>query len=261
MATRKDQAYNSSLGVVAKRFQEIVLSSSLERQAFLNELNDSPLSKDGILIAGLGNPGSKYANNRHNIGFLIVDRLCDFLGITMEQIPRFRAACATIPTHHIHIIQPQTFMNLSGEAIVEIMRFFKLQQLLVVHDELDIPFGAIRYKFGGSSGGHNGLKSIDLMLQSNAYARLRFGIAESSTPQIDSTIPKSNLTKQNVISFVLGDFPNDHKDELNTLINHSVRSLLFFLQTRDFKAMQNFFTLSKSKLCPFKAQNNTRDGV
>lgn len=192
-----------------------------------------------LLIAGLGNPGDKYAQNRHNIGFIIIDRLCECLGITLETSSKFCAHIATLAPH-IHIAKPQTFMNLSGSSIATIASFYKINQLCIAHDELDLPLGAIRYKLGGSSGGHNGLKSIDSELNRQDYMRLRFGIKES-LPQAAQT-PKH----KQVIDFVLGDFSMP-QEQLYKLVDESVRGLLFFIITRDFTATQSHFTISKPK--------------
>ena len=184
-----------------------------------------------LLIAGLGNPGDKYAQNRHNIGFIIIDRLCECLGITLEISNKFCAHIATLAPH-IHIAKPQTFMNLSGSSIATIASFYKINQLCIAHDELDLPLGAIRYKLGGSSGGHNGLKSIDSELNRQDYIRLRFGIKEN-LPQAAQT-PKH----KQVIDFVLGDFSLP-KEQLLELVDESVRGLLFLIITRDFTATQS----------------------
>lgn len=192
-----------------------------------------------LLIAGLGNPGDKYAQNRHNIGFIIIDRLCECLGVTLETSSKFCAHIATL-TPHIHIAKPQTFMNLSGSSIATITSFYKINQLCIAHDELDLPLGAIRYKLGGSSGGHNGLKSIDSELNRQDYIRLRFGIKEN-LPQAAQT-PKH----KQVIDFVLGDFSLP-KEQLLELVDESVRGLLFFIIERDFAALQSHFTISKPK--------------
>ena len=195
-------------------------------------------AQEPLLIAGLGNPGDRYAQNRHNIGFIIIDRLCECLGLELEASNRFYAHIATL-TPHIHIAKPQTFMNLSGNSIAAITSFYKISQLCITHDELDLPLGAIRYKLGGSSGGHNGIKSIDSALNRQDYMRLRFGIKES--------LPETQASKhKQIIDFVLGDFSLP-KEQLLELVDESVRGLLFFIIARDFTALQSHFTISKPK--------------
>lgn len=180
-----------------------------------------------ILIAGLGNPGAKYEHTRHNIGFDVLDCLADALRIKFEPFTKFDAHIARAPSQEIFLIKPQTFMNLSGNAIAPMMNFYKITTLLTIHDDLDIPLGSIRFKKGGSSGGHNGLKSIDNTF-GNDYYRLRFGIGRSEK------IP--------VIDYVLQKFTPQEKDKLTALIEHCVKSLEFFIDTQDFIATQNRFT-------------------
>lgn len=180
-----------------------------------------------ILIAGLGNPGVKYQYTRHNIGFDILDSLASALGIKFESSTKFNALVAKLPSKEIYLIKPQTFMNLSGVAIAPMMNFYKITTLLVVHDDLDLPLGCIRFKKGGSSGGHNGLKSIDNTF-GNDYYRLRFGISRSEK------IP--------VIDYVLQKFTVEESDKLPPLIEHCIKSLEFFANTQDFLSTQNKFT-------------------
>lgn len=180
-----------------------------------------------ILIAGLGNPGVKYQYTRHNIGFDILDSLASALGIKFESSTKFNALVAKLPSKEIYLIKPQTFMNLSGIAIAPMMNFYKITTLLVVHDDLDLPLGCIRFKKGGSSGGHNGLKSIDNTF-GNDYYRLRFGISRSEK------IP--------VIDYVLQKFTVEESDKLPPLIEHCIKSLEFFANTQDFLSTQNKFT-------------------
>lgn len=213
--------------------------AALSARSLLAEYLPQIREQGPLLIAGLGNPGDKYAQNRHNIGFIIIDRLCECLGVTLETSSKFCAHIATL-TPHIHIAKPQTFMNLSGSSIATITSFYKINQLCIAHDELDLPLGAIRYKLGGSSGGHNGLKSIDSELNRQDYIRLRFGIKEN-LPQAAQT-PKH----KQVIDFVLGDFSLP-KEQLLELVDESVRGLLFFIIERDFAALQSHFTISKPK--------------
>ena len=129
-------------------------------------------------------------------------------------------------------------MNHSGSSIAAIASFYKINQLCIAHDELDLPLSTIRYKLGGSSGGHNGLKSIDSALHRQDYVRLRFGIKEAPA-QDQAQIPKH----KQVIDFVLGDFTLPHTT-LMELVDKSVRGLLFFIITRDFAALQSHFSHS-----------------
>ena len=132
------------------------------------------------LIVGLGNPGKEYADTRHNAGFQWVDRLAEILHITLKPEMRFHGRCA-----HIHqkdtdlwLLEPQTYMNASGRSVVAVCQFYKIQtdEMIVIHDELDLPPGSAKLKKGGGLGGHNGLKDIAAKLGTQDFWRLRIGV-------------------------------------------------------------------------------------
>lgn len=127
------------------------------------------------LIVGLGNPGGEYADNRHNVGFWFVDRLARDLKATLAPQGKFFGRVARVD--ELWLLQPTTFMNRSGQAVAALARFYKIaaDEILVVHDELDLPPGSIRLKQGGGNGGHNGLKDIQAQLSPDFW-RLRLGI-------------------------------------------------------------------------------------
>ena len=139
-----------------------------------------PASAPLRLIAGLGNPGAEYAQTRHNAGFWWLDKLAQSLGVSLKPEPRFQALVgrALLPGGEILLAAPQTFMNASGRALGALAHFFKIppEQILVVHDELDLMPGTAKLKFGGGHGGHNGLKDIKQVLGSAEFWRLRIGI-------------------------------------------------------------------------------------
>ena len=165
-----------------------------------------------LLIAGLGNPGPRYAQNRHNIGFMAVDEIFRRHSFSKWQ-KKFQAEIAdgTIDGEKVLLIKPQTFMNLSGQSIGEAMRFYKLQlaDLVVIYDELDLPAGKLRIKTGGGSGGHNGIKSTDAHLQgllgSKDYRRIRLGIGHPGAKEL-------------VHNHVLGDFAKADQKWLDPLL-------------------------------------------
>ena len=130
------------------------------------------------LIVGLGNPGVEYAETRHNAGFWFCERLADTLGVRFAHESRFHGLVANARDAGMWLLMPQTFMNRSGQAIGALARFYRIEpaEILVVHDELDIPPGQLRLKFGGGLGGHNGLKDTSAHLNTNDYWRLRIGI-------------------------------------------------------------------------------------
>lgn len=132
------------------------------------------------LIAGLGNPGAEYAQTRHNAGFWWLDKLARSFAASLKPEPRFQALVGRVPLPggEILLAAPQTFMNASGRALGALAHFFKIppEQILVVHDELDLMPGTVKLKFGGGHGGHNGLKDIKRVLGSAEFWRLRIGI-------------------------------------------------------------------------------------
>lgn len=160
-----------------------------------------------LLIAGLGNPGPRYAKQRHNIGFMAADAIArrqSFSGWSSK----FKAQIAegSIGDEKILLIKPQTFMNLSGEAVGQALRFYKLttSDLIVIYDELDLQPGKVRIKTGGGSGGHNGIKSIDAHCGKD-YRRLRLGIGHPGH-------------KERVNTHVLGDFAKSDRQWLDPLL-------------------------------------------
>ncbi len=148
-----------------------------------------------FLIAGLGNPGAKYAHNRHNIGFLAAERLADtFRASPWSKKFQGEVCEARLKDDRLFLLKPHTFMNLSGESVGAAARFYKIapENVIVLYDELDLPIGKLRVKQGGGHGGHNGLKSIDAHL-GKEYRRVRIGIGRPEH-------------KDAVTNYVLGDF-------------------------------------------------------
>lgn len=160
------------------------------------------------VIAGLGNPGSKYAGNRHNIGFMAADAIHRRHGFSGWS-RKFKAEIAEgeIAGERVLLIKPQTFMNLSGEAVGEAMRFYKLKpdDIVVLYDELDLPPGKVRVKVGGGHGGHNGIKSLDAHCGKD-YRRVRLGIGHPGS-------------KEQVHNHVLGDFAKADRTWLEPLLD------------------------------------------
>jgi PTH1 family peptidyl-tRNA hydrolase len=140
------------------------------------------VADDRFLVVGLGNPGPRYAATRHNAGFLVVDLLADRIGGRFKahksssgRADVLEGRLAGVP---VVLAKPRSYMNESGGPVVSVARFFKipLERIVVVHDELDLPFGALRLKLGGGDGGHNGLRSVSAALGAKDYLRVRFGI-------------------------------------------------------------------------------------
>lgn len=161
------------------------------------------------MVAGLGNPESKYDGTRHNIGFAVVDRLADRASaIIGDKKFKARVGRGRIAGEDVLFIQPQTYMNLSGESVGPALGFYKLKtrQLIVVHDELDKPFGRIELKDGGGHGGHNGLRSLKRHLPDDRFARIRVGIGRPP-PEWDPA------------DYVLSRFSNQEQTELPEVID------------------------------------------
>ncbi|GJI92897.1 aminoacyl-tRNA hydrolase [Duganella hordei] len=149
------------------------------------------------LIVGLGNPGPEYEQTRHNAGFWLVDNLANDVGARLQRETKYNAlmARASVAGQEVYLLEPQTYMNRSGQSVGALCRFFKIapDEVLVVHDELDLMPGTVRLKKGGSSGGHNGLKDITAALGTQDYWRLRLGIGH----------PRTLSLQQQVADFVL----------------------------------------------------------
>ena len=135
------------------------------------------------LVIGLGNPGEEYKNNRHNIGFIILDKIAESLSVDFDNHKK-KSLYARGKKGDIQyiLLKPQTFMNLSGESAIYISKFFNVsvEDIFVIYDDMDLPFGTFKIKKGGSSGGHNGIKSLIAQLQSEDFFRIRIGIGRPS---------------------------------------------------------------------------------
>jgi PTH1 family peptidyl-tRNA hydrolase len=167
------------------------------------------------LVVGLGNPGREYAGHRHNAGFLVAERLAGAVGIPLGQSKfQGRFGQGDLGRTRVVLLLPETFMNASGEAVSAAARFYKVppEDLLVVHDELDLPFGRLQLKKGGGTGGHNGLESIVEHLGTADFARLRFGIGK----------PQGRNAKERVVGHVLHDFSAEEREQLPGLVDRAV---------------------------------------
>ena len=174
-----------------------------------------------ILFVGLGNPSPGSHDNRHNIGFKIIDAINQKFGLS-KQKPKFKGLLTTgnISNKKIYAIKPLTFMNNSGICIRELIEYFKIdaEDVVVFHDDLDINLGKIKAKFGGSDAGHNGIASIDKFI-GKEYSRVRIGIGN----------PKS---KANASDYVLNDFSEDEKEELEKITNNIIDSLSILIDKK-----------------------------
>jgi len=163
------------------------------------------------LIVGLGNPGTKYQLTRHNIGFLFIDALVEAFAGERKYKSEFKAETQKlkIGDHSVIVCKPQTFMNLSGDSVQPLLQYYNLtpEDLLVVHDEVDLPFGQLRFQTARGHGGHNGIRHIHQMLASDAYARLRLGVGR----------PPEGSSME-VHQWVLSNFSADERARMTELL-------------------------------------------
>ena len=167
-----------------------------------------------LLLVGLGNPNPNNTNNRHNVGFLVIDEINKKFKLS-KQKPKFKGLLTTgnINDQKVYAIKPLTFMNSSGICIKELIEYFKIEvkDVFVFHDDMDIDTGKAKVKFGGTSAGHNGIESIDKNIGKN-YSRVRIGIGR----------PKNNSTS---VDHVLDNFSNEEKDNVEAVTKNIIESL------------------------------------
>lgn len=184
------------------------------------------------IICGLGNPGREYERHRHNIGFQVLDALAARWKAPITG-NKFNAelATASFASQKVLLLKPQTFMNISGQSLAAAANFYKVpvEEVLVVHDELDLPFGRLQLKPGGGSGGHNGLKSIAESWGEQDYARLRFGIGRPPAPGPDR-----------VVGHVLSNFSEEEQPLLPPVIVRAVEGCELWARDGMQKAMNAF---------------------
>lgn len=178
------------------------------------------------LIVGLGNPGNKYSNTRHNIGWMCIENFVRSLDLKWKE--KFKAYYSewSFGDKKVFFLLPQTYMNLSGDSVVPAASFFKIDvpNILVIHDELDLPFGSMAFKSSGGHAGHNGLRSIIASLGKNDFCRLRLGIGRPPHPSYE------------VSDFVLSSFDELERAHLTDFLNHSKQALTCYLENGIAKA-------------------------
>ncbi len=180
------------------------------------------------IIAGLGNPGNDYAHTRHNVGFWFIDQLVSHYHLNLKNESKFSGEIAKLESSagNIWLLKPTTFMNRSGQAIARLAQFYKIkpEQILVIHDELDLPPGIVKLKKGGGHGGHNGLRDSIAQLGSKDFYRLRLGIGHPGS-------------KERVVGFVLGKTPQSEQLLIESAISKALDSMDIILQGNMQKAM------------------------
>tara|TARA_B100001939_G_scaffold87810_1_gene75265 strand:+ start:367 stop:951 length:585 start_codon:yes stop_codon:yes gene_type:complete len=192
------------------------------------------LSNDTILFVGLGNPGEKHKNNRHNVGFMALDCLAAFHKFGRSRTKFLgRTAMGSLDERKLISFKPQTFMNESGRAVREASNFYKIgpERIIVFHDELDLPFGQVRVKKGGGHAGHNGLKSIDENIGTD-YFRIRIGISHPGE-------------KEKVTGHVLGDLSKEDAETLQKILTSIAENISTLIEGDEKKFQKNILQFKK----------------
>lgn len=181
------------------------------------------------IVIGLGNPGKKYENTRHNVGFMVIDKLAETYGISISKL-KFKALIGEgkIGTKKVVLVKPQTYMNLSGEAVREIFNFYKEEpeKLLLIYDDLDTGLGNIRIRKKGSAGTHNGMRSVVSQLGFSDFPRIRIGIGSNGEKEI--------------VDFVIGNFSKDEKKKIDEVISNVVKATECFVENDIDLAMNKY---------------------
>jgi len=197
---------------------------------FGNEEKDKHLNvMKKFLIVGLGNIGEKYCNTRHNIGFQVLNHLVKQEELSFETVKLGDLSTMKLKGRSVLLLKPSTFMNLSGKAVKYWLTKEKvpLENLLVITDDLNLPFGTLRLKTKGSDGGHNGLKDLQDKLQTTKYNRLRFGISDS-------------FSKGRQVDYVLGEWTSEESEQLNERLDKSVALIKSFVLSGANNTMNTF---------------------
>lgn len=191
------------------------------------------MNKGGVswLIVFLGNPGLKYNGTRHNAGFMAADAMEKKLGVSINKL-RFRALTQTadIAGQKVMLMKPQTYMNLSGDAVIQAARFYKIppEHVIVVSDETSLPIGKLRIRRGGSAGGHNGLKSIISQLGTDKFPRIRLGVGAPPHPDYD------------MADWVLGAFKGQDAADMEQLAKTAADAAECYIAEGPDRAMNKF---------------------
>ena len=182
-----------------------------------------------MLIVGLGNPGSAYAQTRHNVGFMVIDELLSRYSHDTINKAAFEGELFKIKEHYL--LKPTTFMNLSGRSIATVKKFYKIDDVVVIHDDLDLPFGALRFKVGGGHGGHNGLKSADACI-GKEYLRVRVGIGRPAH-------------KGEITSFVLGKYDASQQEVLKEQLSKTADAIEALWQGGSWEDVASQYSIKK----------------
>ncbi len=196
------------------------------------------------LIVGLGNPGEKYEKTRHNLGFIVIEQLLkDFerVGTVWDNSKKFKSDILEINVGQEKVIlaKPKTYMNNSGMAVSILAKFYKIkpEDILIVHDELDLPLGYLKIRLGGSSAGHNGVESIIDALGTEKFWRLRLGIGQEK-----NHTEMAKYKVKNTEDYVLSGFRTQEKGKIKNLVKHGAKAIAEILENSPDAAMNKFNT-------------------
>jgi PTH1 family peptidyl-tRNA hydrolase len=190
----------------------------------------SPISINSYLFIGLGNPGRDYKNTRHNIGFLVIDNLADRLSIKINRVKnKALIGSGLYLQKKVILAKPQTYMNLSGQSAASLVRFFNLslEHTVIIHDDLDLPFGTLRLRPSGSSGGQKGINSVIQMLGTDQIPRMRMGIGR----------PPGRMSP---IDYVLQRFSQQEESMLDDIIDRACQACLSYIDLGIEQTMSRF---------------------
>ncbi|MBY0539235.1 aminoacyl-tRNA hydrolase [Patescibacteria group bacterium] len=178
-----------------------------------------------FVIVGLGNPGSEYENTRHNAGRMVVERIHathDFSEWKIEKKPPFQSSTGTLSSKKVTLLIPDTFMNKSGVAVLRFVKSKKdVDNLIVIHDELDMPLGTFKISRGKSSGGHNGVESVIKAVKTKNFIRIRVGVS----PKTPKGIAKKPTGEEKVLKFLLGKFSPDNLTEYKKVMKKVIEAV------------------------------------
>ena len=198
---------------------------------FRKQTNTGATGTHEFLIVGLGNPGNKYTLTRHNAGFLCLDMLAEKLSFRIDRL-KYKSLMAdvNINGHRCIVMKPQTFMNNSGEAVKQAAAFYKIppENIIVVFDDISLPCGKMRIRRKGSDGGHNGIKSIIYLLNSDKFPRIKLGVGEKPHPEYD------------LADWVLSSFRKPELDSLREAAENACKAVEMMVQGNIDGAMSNF---------------------
>lgn len=190
-----------------------------------------PVGPVEYIIVGLGNPGTKYENTRHNAGFMALDTLAEDIGADVKRL-KFKSFTADVSINGVHclLMKPTTFMNNSGEAVVEALNFYKLttERLLVIYDDISMDVGRTRIRGKGSDGGHNGIKSIIYLTGSDVFPRIKIGVGAKPHPDYD------------LADWVLGMFPKEQGEALEAAFKNAAEAAKLIVSGKMNEAMNKY---------------------